>query len=111
MSSKFFLSTFLSIFFIAGCASAPKSNPQSSAKLTQVELECQSSCRVMAKCGARAGVPYSEHDLVTCNLQCAASNPIIRTAVAQCSVEVLSKDCDAAKMHLCVRSKVMSLRQ
>ena len=110
MNNKLFLSIFISLFFVAGCASAPKVSPEPPVKLTQAEVECQSSCLVMAKCSAKAGAPYSEHDMVTCNLQCAASKPVLRVAVAQCSAEVLSKNCNAAKMHTCVRTKLMLLR-
>ena len=96
-----------SVFLFSGCATSQKNVFKPA---TTVEALCKSSCEIMGVCASRSGTPFSEHDLVTCSLQCKATPTTLRTAVLECSAEVLAQSCNQAAMQLCVKRKLAALR-
>ena len=105
------LFSFLTLsFFISGCASTSAAKKSVDQRLTKEELDCQRSCGTVAMCSARAGRPYGEHEMLTCKMECIATNPVIRSIIIKCSDRTLAGDCDVNAMQTCVRNKLMKVR-
>jgi len=100
------LGLLLSLSFV-GCATAPKAQLKAKSTASPVELECRSSCELMAIC---SGKPYSNHDLLICGRECLAAHPVVRAAVTECSMKWL-RGCNREGMNRCVQRKLAPPKQ
>ena len=100
---------FLSLMLV-GCATSSKSKPEAAPVVSPAELQCRSSCKLMAAC---SGKPFSNHDLLICGRECLAAHPVVRSAVTECSLRWLKKCSkeNREKMNSCVQKKLAPYQQ
>jgi len=96
------LGTLLLSLSVAGCAAVSKPKAELVPVVDSAELECRSSCKLMAVCSQR---PYSDHDLLICGRECLSAHPTIRAAVTECSMRWL-RSCNREGMNRCVQRKL-----
>ena len=96
---------------LVGCASAPKLASAPVPVADPAVLECRTACDVMAVCASKQGGAWSRDDVMTCNMQCMSTHPVLRASVATCATKVLSSSCDPRQMEQCVRVEVEKRRR